>query len=108
VLEVQQSQQGLHGDGRAAQPGGEQRPPRGDEAFVVEVGVDAGELVGQASDFGWEQRVPGGWRQSGNAKHHSSLSTRKEPTAHSAALQPPSGSVSLLAGYVRPEFFSGK
>ncbi len=73
VFEVQQSQQGLHRERGAAQPGRKQCPPRRNEAFVVEVGVDAGELVGQTSDFGWEQRVPGGRRRSGNTKHHKLL-----------------------------------
>ncbi len=69
VLEVQQAQQGLDGDRRAAQPSREVGPPGGDEPFVVEVGVDLGEFRGQLSGFGWEQRVPGRWRRGGNAKH---------------------------------------
>jgi hypothetical protein len=48
VLEVQQPQQRVDRDRRAAKPPVEQRPPRRDEALVVQVGVDLGQLGGQA------------------------------------------------------------
>jgi hypothetical protein len=44
VFQVQQPQQRVDRDRRAAQPAVEQRPPRRDEALVVQVGVDLGEL----------------------------------------------------------------
>jgi hypothetical protein len=47
VLEVQQPQQRVDRDRRTAQPPVEQRPPWGDEALVVQVGVDLGEFGGQ-------------------------------------------------------------
>ena len=49
MLEVQQPQQGRHRDQGAAQPRVEVRPPGDDdEGLVVQVGVDAGELIGEA------------------------------------------------------------
>jgi hypothetical protein len=44
VFQVQQPQQRVDRDRRAAQPAVEQRPPRRDEAVVVQVGVDLGQL----------------------------------------------------------------
>jgi hypothetical protein len=70
VLQVQQAQQGGDRDRRAAQPPVKQRPPRGDEPLVVQVGVDPGELNGQASGLRRQQHLPGGWRRGGNTKHH--------------------------------------
>jgi hypothetical protein len=58
VLEVQQPQQGVDRDRWAAQPTVEQRPPRRDEALVVQEGVDLGELGGQALEFLGQQRLP--------------------------------------------------
>jgi hypothetical protein len=69
VFQVQQPQQRGDRDRRAAQPGGKQRPPRRDEAFVVEVGVNLGELGRQASKLRWQQSFPVGRWRTGNAKH---------------------------------------
>jgi len=48
VLQVQQPQQRVDRDRRTAKPPVKQRPPRRDEALVVQVGVDLGQLGGQA------------------------------------------------------------
>ena len=85
MLQVQQAHQGSDRDRGTAQPGGEVGAPRGNEAFLVEVGVDAGELVGQAPGLKGEQVVPGSDRWGGNAKHHKLL---KHPEAPSNAILP--------------------
>jgi len=46
VLQIQQPQQGRDRDRRAAQPDVEVRTPGRQEALIVEVGVDVGELIG--------------------------------------------------------------
>jgi hypothetical protein len=46
----------------------EVRPPGAEEPLVVEVGVDAGELGGEAFGLVGQERVPGGQRRSGDAK----------------------------------------
>lgn len=109
MLQGQQAHQGSDRDRGAAQPGGEVGAPRGDEAFVVEVGVDAGELVGQAPGLKGEQVVPGSDRWGGNAKHHKLL---KHPEASSNAILPghhhPPAASPLLKAYDRLHFFRGK
>ena len=109
MLQIQQAHQGSDRDRGTAQPGGEVGAPRGDEAFVVEVGVDAGELVGQAPGLKGEQVVPGSDRWGGNAKHHKLL---KHPEAPSNAILPghhhcPAAS-SLLKAYDRLHFLRSK
>jgi hypothetical protein len=106
VLQVQQAHQGSDRDRGTAQPGGEVGAPRGDEAFVVEVGVDAGELVGQAPGLKGEPVVPGSDRWGGNAKHH------KHPEAPSNAILPghhhcPAASP-LLKAYDRLHFLRSR
>jgi hypothetical protein len=65
VLEVQQAQQGRDRHRGPPEPRGEVGAPRGGEALVVEVGVDAGEFVGQAGGLVGQQVVPGGQRWGG-------------------------------------------
>jgi len=73
VLEVQQAQQGRDRDRRAAQSGVEVRAPRGDEPLVVEVGVDVGELCGEAFGLVGQQVVPGEKRRGGDAEQRDLL-----------------------------------
>ena len=58
VLEVQQPQQGVDRDRRAAKALGEQLPPRGDEVLVVQVGVDRLQLDGQPRGLLGQQQLP--------------------------------------------------
>jgi len=51
----------------------EVRAPRGDEALVVEVGIDLGELLGQAFGLLGQQVVPGGKRRGGDAEQRDLL-----------------------------------
>jgi hypothetical protein len=62
VLELQQPQQGWERDGWPPEGGGGVGAPGGEEPLVVEIGVDAGEFIGQAC--GWSgskssQRISG-------------------------------------------------
>jgi hypothetical protein len=47
VFQGQQPQQRVDRHRQTSQPLVEQRPPRRDEALVIQVGVDAGEFLGQ-------------------------------------------------------------
>jgi hypothetical protein len=59
---------------RGAAPAGRGgAPARGEEAFVVEVGVDGGELGGEAGGLVGQERVPGGKRRGGDAKQRDLL-----------------------------------
>jgi hypothetical protein len=69
VLQVQQPQQGGDRNRRAAQPPVKQRPPRGDEALVVQVGVDPGELNGQPLGLLGQQQLPDGGLWVGLTQH---------------------------------------
>jgi hypothetical protein len=106
VLEVQQAQQGGDGDRRAAEGSGEVAAPGGGEALVVQVGVDAGELGGEAFGLRREQVVPGVQRRGGRAKQRDSNNSdngviRPEPaTIRSVFPQ--------LSTYLDPDFFMGK
>jgi len=51
----------------------EVRTPGGEEPLVVEVGVDAGELVGEAFGLLRQECVPGGKRRGGGAKQRELL-----------------------------------
>ena len=73
VLEVQQAQQGRRRDRGAAQPRVEMPAPRGEEALVVEVGVDVGELCGEAFGLVGQQVVPGEKRRGGDAEQRDLL-----------------------------------
>jgi len=42
--------------------------PWGEEPLVVEIGVDGGELGGEAFGLVGQERVPGGQRRGGDAK----------------------------------------
>ncbi len=91
VLQVQQAQQGRRRDRGAAQPRVEVPAPRGEEALVVEVGVDAGKLVGEAFGLVGQQVVPGGQRRGGGAKQRDLLQQRQR--CHSTTTTPVGSSI---------------
>ena len=91
VLEIQQAQQGRDRDRGAAQPRVEVPAPRGEEALVVEVGVDAGKLVGEAFGLVGQQVVPGGQRRGGGAKQRDLLQQRQR--CHSTTTTPVGSSI---------------
>jgi hypothetical protein len=69
VFQVEQPQQGVDRDRRAAKALGEQHPPGRDEAFVVQVGVDAGEFGGQPLGLLGQQQLPAGGLRVALAQH---------------------------------------
>jgi hypothetical protein len=69
VLQVQQPQQRVDRHRRTPQPLVEQRPPGCDEALVVQVGVDAGELGGQPLGLLGQQQLPERGLRIGFAQH---------------------------------------
>jgi hypothetical protein len=69
VLQVQQPQQRVDRDRRAAKPPVKQRPPRRDEALVVQVGIDLGQLGGQSLGLLGQQRLPQRGLRVGLAQH---------------------------------------
>jgi hypothetical protein len=83
----------------------EVRAPGDDEGLVVEVGVDAGELCGQAGGLVGQQRVPGGKRRGGDAKQ------RELQSGDNGVIRPQPARVPSafpqLSGYFDPEFFMG-
>ena len=106
VFQVHKAKQGRDRDRGAAQPGVEVLPPGCEEAFVVEVGVDAGQLGGEAFGLVGQERVPGGKRRGGDAKHRDLLHSdngviRPQPASHLSAFP-------QLSGYFNPEFFIAK
>jgi len=109
VLQVQQAQQGLDRDRRAAEADGEVWLPGGDEALVIEVGVDLGEFGRQAADLGWQQPLPVGRRRAGNAKHRklpNHLEGANSSLCHDQAVTRQESSQVIAP--VRPDFFRGK
>jgi len=106
VLEVQQAQQGRDRDRGAAQPGGEVGVPGSGEPLVIEVGVDTGELVGEAFGLVGQQLVPGGKRRGGDAKQRDLLQQRQR--CHSATTTPLVLAFPQLSGYAAADFFMGK
>jgi hypothetical protein len=69
VFQVQQPQQRVDRDRRATQPPVKQGSPRGDEALVVQVGVDRLQLGGQPLGLLGQQQLPDGGLRIGFAQH---------------------------------------
>jgi hypothetical protein len=69
VLQVQQPQQRVDRHRRSTKVSVEQRPPRRDEALVVQVGVDTGEFGGQPLGLLGQQQLPDRGLRIGLAQH---------------------------------------
>ena len=69
MFEVQQPQQRVDRDRGTTKPSVEQGSPRGDEALVVQLGVDAGEFGGQPLGLLGQQQFPDGGLWIGLAQH---------------------------------------
>jgi hypothetical protein len=107
VLEVQQAQQGVDGNRRPPEPGREQRPPRRDEALVVQVGVDPGEFDGQPLGLLGQQRVPQGGLGVGLAEHRH-LQRRELQQCHSTTNRTRPPTFPQLNRYLSRDFFRSK
>jgi hypothetical protein len=111
VLQVQQPQQRVDRDRRAAKPTVTQAPPWGEEALVVQIGVDASELSGQPLGLLRQQQLPDRGLRIGLAQH------QRPPTDTAAAESQPCHSTTnrthlpafpQLKHYLDRGFFRGK
>jgi hypothetical protein len=82
-----------------------------DEALVVQVGVDLGELGGQPLSLIGQQQLPDGGLRIGLAQHRDLQGTRRQEN-HNGVIQPRTGphppALPQLTSPFHPSFFRGK
>jgi hypothetical protein len=90
VLEVQQPQQRVDRDRGTAKPAVEQHPPRLEEALIVQVGVNLGQLSREALEFLGQQQFPDRGLWVALAQHQCLQGMRRQEN-HNGVIHPRTG-----------------